>query len=226
MAVLEYQFIDAGLPKGPIGQVRRMLRRYRGVLDHTNRIQETFYWCGPTTAQMILQAAGVSVTQQQMAAALGTTVNGTNYVGLFPPVLNGRLPGAGYSAVDRPVREVLWDLVTGSIDAGLGVAANIVATKGVDAPSFYPSGDTYHYVPIFGYRGEGANRELFCADSANFQSVTQWWAPLDQWVSLLSNKGVAPAARKDAFTNFTDAEIALLLGAAHQVGDPQIGNMS
>lgn len=195
MTVLDYTFIDAELPKGKVPLRSRLLRRFRGVLDHTNKIQETFYWCGPTAAQMALLIRGVSVSQATLASKLGTTTNGTNYVGLFPPVLNGYLPDAKYvEGPYAPTADALWDAVTSAIDAGYGVIANIVATKGVDAPDFYPAGDTYHYVLLVGYKGtRKVNPRLVTADSANFNGVTEWEAPLDQWVSLLSSKGISPA---------------------------------
>ena len=195
MTVLDYTFIDAGLPKGEIPRRKRFLRRYRGVLDHTNKIQETGWWCGPTSAQMALLLRGISVPQSTLASKLGTTVNGTNYVGLFPPVLNSYLPEADYvEGPYAPKADDLWDYVTASIDAGYGVIANIVATKGVDAPSFYPAGDTYHYTLLVGYKGtRKVDPRLVTADSANFNGVTEWEAPLSQWVSLLSAKGISPA---------------------------------
>lgn len=68
--------------------------------------QDTDYWCGPASAQQLLAAKGVHVSQSQLARELGTTTYGTNSVTNFPPVLNKHLgwainpaPGAaGYRA--------------------------------------------------------------------------------------------------------------------------------
>lgn len=50
--------------------------------------QETDYWCGPASAQQLLAAQGVHVSQQQLANELRTTENGTDSVTNFPAVLN------------------------------------------------------------------------------------------------------------------------------------------
>ncbi|QPO17115.1 lysin A, protease C39 domain [Gordonia phage Lilbeanie] len=221
MPQLNYTYIDAHLPKRRISAPARLLRRYRGTLNVEKRVQSTYYWCGPAAAQMALLIHGIDVPQATLARKLGTTVNGTNHVGLFPPVLDDYLPEVLYSTALGPRREALWTYVNDSIEAGYGVIANIVASKGIDAPPFYPNGDTYHYVLLVGTRGEktarGDTRQLTCADSANFGGVKEWSAPLDQWVSLISAKGIAMAPRQNLL-GMTDAQLAEFAANMRQLG--------
>ncbi|QEM41575.1 lysin A, protease C39 domain [Gordonia phage Forza] len=191
--ILDFDFIDAELPK--LAVPRKLDREsfpYKGVLTHNYYVQNTGYWCGPTTAQMILKSRGVNETQGNLARKLKTDQDGTDYVGLFPPVLNSYLKSAGFTATNSPKKEILWSKVVDSIDAGYGVVANIVA-RTYNRPSGYPNYTVWHYVPIFGYETKGTTRRIFCADSANFSGVKSWWAPLDQMTSLVSEKGIAPA---------------------------------
>ncbi|QXN74242.1 lysin A, protease C39 domain [Gordonia phage ObLaDi] len=220
--VLDYTYLDANLPKGPINPAARMLRRYRGVLNHQHRIQQTGYWCGPTTVQMILLARGIDVPQATLAKELRTTTNGTDYIGQFPPVLNKRL-NAGYYSTDYPPAEKLWDILTASHEAGYGVACNIVA-RSWNKPPGYPNYTIWHYVPSMGTRGAKNlridNREVFCPDSANFSGVKSWWVPLAQMASLVSEKGVAVVPRaKRNILGFTDSGLAEFAANMRQLGE-------
>ena len=115
----------------------------RKQLDYSRAhvAQDTFYNCGPASVQtIILAATDKIVSESTLGRELGTTQNGTDYIGQFPSVLNDRIPGAEYQHRDMPndppteeEKERLWRDLTSSIDAGHGVVANIVAP-----PSNYP----------------------------------------------------------------------------------------
>ncbi|MDY5786566.1 MAG: basic endochitinase, partial [Corynebacterium sp.] len=69
------------------------------VLDYSRDqvAQDTYYFCGPASVQTIVKAAsGKFLTERELASQLGTTQNGTDWIGLFPAVLNRHLAGAAY----------------------------------------------------------------------------------------------------------------------------------
>lgn len=162
--------------------------------------QDTYYWCGPATTQQILAARGQLVDESQLARELGTTVNGTNSVDLIANVLNRRLPDANYivreitDPASRQAKDLLWSDVKRSIDAGYGVAANIIApanntprpTRGERAAYSGPW-PVMHYVEIDGYN-EG-RREFRIPDSG-FPDYL-YWVNADQFATVIAGKGYA-----------------------------------
>lgn len=170
--------------------------------------QDTGYYCGPATCQTIIQArTGQWVSESELAAQMGTTANGTDYIGLLANALNSRI-GGGWRTVtlsdDPPTSEqveTLWNHIVGSVDGGVGVAANIVVP-----PSNYPrasykstdslrygGGTVYHYLAVMGYATDDAgNRHVWLADSgfAPYGS----WVTLDQFATMIPPKGYAYAS--------------------------------
>lgn len=165
--------------------------------------QDTYYWCGPATCQTIINSkTGQTVPEGTLAAELGTTTNGTDYIGYLANVLNKRI-GGGYKVVNMPndppnqaQRDALWDHVRGSIDGGQGVAVNIVAP-----PSNYPrasytstvspaysGGTVYHYVAVMGYAVDsGGSKHVWVADSGF--APYGYWCSLAQFATLVPPKG-------------------------------------
>ena len=186
-------------------------------LDYDRSIvpQETGWWCGPASAQTVLQARGVRLREADIAAAIeqlenpgrGDDRDGTDYVGLIERFLNQRVPDAKYTSVyltkDPPTkaqRDKLWTDLKRSIDAGWGVVANIVAppsnppaaTKGSVRPPYPRWLTTYHYVSIMGYDDTPGARAVWIADSAAFGGITGWWCPFEgpgSIASLIPPKG-------------------------------------
>lgn len=163
--------------------------------------QDTYYWCGPATTQMILSARGQLVGESQLARELGTTVNGTNSIDLLTAVLNDRLPDADFiwreiadPASDK-AKGTFWVDVKRSIDGGYGVGANIVAPKNnppkpTRGESLSYSGfPVYHYLAIMGYNE--ARREVLVADSG-FPDYL-YWAGADQMATVIAGKGYTSA---------------------------------
>lgn len=166
--------------------------------------QETGYWCGPASAQNTLSSRGIRVDEAQLAREIGTTVNGTDYVGLIVDrALKPRLPEARYTAVyltqDPPTAaqktKLWWDLVR-SIDNGYPVVMNWVAppsnyprgVKGSPNPS-YGGGTVYHYVTAVGWSDEGNNGRpaVLIADSGFRPFV--YWIDFEQCATLIPPKG-------------------------------------
>ncbi|AXQ53050.1 lysin A [Mycobacterium phage Rando14] len=198
--------------------------------------QETGYWCGPAATQIVLNSRGLIVPEATLAREIGTTVRGTDYVGLIERILDMRVPDARYTSVyienDPPrteQREALWRNLKRSIDAGFGVVMNWVAppsnyprgVKGSVSPR-YSGGTVYHYVAAMGYddAAPGVGRAVWIADSG-FQPQG-YWISFDQCASLIPPKGYAyadvdapggPAAPVDADAQAADVLMRLMGGS-------------
>ena len=162
------------------------------VLDHDYQAQSTGYWCGPAASRIALSTRFAPPSQQTLANQLGTTTNGTDYIGQVTGVLN-RHVGERYATVNMPndpptpdQRERLWRDVVLSIDAGHGMVANIVAPANNHPPG-YPNYTIYHYIALIGYNPQ--TREVYVGDSANFSGNHHYWLSLNQLSTLIPPKG-------------------------------------
>ena len=168
--------------------------------------QETGWWCGPASAQVVLNSLGVHVAERDLAAAIGTHTGGTDYVGLIERYLDKKVPGSKYTSVylERdPVtarqKEALWQHLVQSIDSGHGVVMNFVAppsnyprgVKGSVSPA-YGGGTVYHYVAAMGYDDADGARAVWIADSG-FRPFG-YWCSFDQVATLIPPKGYAYSA--------------------------------
>lgn len=164
--------------------------------------QETGYWCGPASAQVVLNSRGIHVDESDLAREMGTTWNGTDFIGQIERVLDARVPDAQYTSVqmpnDPPTAEQcarLWRDIVRSIDAGWGVIVNIVAPPSnyprAVAPSTispaYSGGTVYHYMTVMGYDDE--QRSVWIADSGF--NPFGYWLGFDQLATLIPPKGYA-----------------------------------
>lgn len=180
------------------------------VLDYSRSIvaQEKSWDCGPATAQIILNSAGVNQSEDWLIAKIGTTVNGTNHAGLIAPVLNSLLPGSGYEAVWIPKEPVpktqvekLWRDVVKSIDANRGVVLNFEAppnnfprgTRGSVSPEYRGWNTIYHYTAGMGYaQDDDGSRHIWVADPG-FRPFG-YWCSLEQVATLIVPHAYAWAA--------------------------------
>jgi hypothetical protein len=164
------------------------------VLEHDYQIQQTGYWCGPAATRIALSARMAAPSQQSLANQLGTTTNGTDWIGQITQVLNNNLGAQHYVTTEMPndpptqaQRDRLWRDLLDTIDSGFPMVANIVAPPGNQPPG-YPSNQTiYHYFAVVGYNTE--KREVFIADSANFSGNQHYWLTLDKLATLIPPKG-------------------------------------
>lgn len=166
------------------------------VLDHKYSPQETGFWCGPGSSQIVLSCRGVDVPEAQLARELGTTTNGTDWIGQITALLGRRLslPYITREIPNDPPTAaqlaLLKDDIRKSIDGGNGVVANIVAPPGNQPPG-YPSWQTiYHYIAIVGYDDA---QGVYVADPARFGGYEHYWLPWEKIVSLIAPKGYACA---------------------------------
>lgn len=179
------------------------------VLDYPRDqvVQDTGWNCGPASVQTAIRAGGGPlILERDLARELGTHQGGTDWIGLFPTVLNRHISGAQYQVVEMPndpptpaQRDRLWNDIVSSINAGHGVVVNIVAPPSnyprAVAPSTispaYSGGTVYHYFLAAGY-SDGGGRRVWIADSGF--SPYGYWISLDQLATLVPPKGYAYSA--------------------------------
>lgn len=202
--------VDANAFRGDVTRLQALFNSRKEavvekVLDYPRSqiTQDTGYYCGPASTQTVVAAAtGKMIPESALAKRLGTTVNGTDYIGQFPPVLNALIEGGEYRHRDvgaypnQEAKNIIWGEITRSINAGRGVIANFVAPpsnypKAV-APSTvspaYTGGTVYHYIAVMGYSDAGGRR-LWIADSGF--SPYGYWLSFDQFCTLIVPKGYA-----------------------------------
>ncbi len=169
------------------------------VLNIQYQVQETGYWCGPAATRVALSAQRPPPSQRDLANQLGTTVNGTDWIGQVTNVLNAHLGPGTYVTREMPndppspaQRDLLWNDIVGNVDAGYAVVANIVAPPNNHPPG-YPNSTIYHYFAVIGYNPD--TRQVFIADSANFGGNQMYWLSFDQLATLIPPKGYAASTR-------------------------------
>jgi len=128
-----------------------------------------YYMCGPSAARMALSTRMANLpSQQELANYMGTTTDGTDYIGLVRGALDHYFNISAYKETDLPSdppsqaqQDALARDLVASIDAGYGLVANVVSGW---RPPGYPSGTIYHYVAVVGYDDHGA--KVLVADPA------------------------------------------------------------
>jgi len=165
--------------------------------DKPSVAQETGHWCGPASAQIVLASRGIFVPETELAREIGTHTGGTDHIGwIVDRTLKRRVPEAGYQAVplrqDPPTKEqrdLLWERIIRSIDAGWGLVQNWVAppsnypraVKG-SRPFHYSGGTIYHYVTLMGY--DTREHAVFIIDPG--------FSPFWGWISAAQNATLIP----------------------------------
>lgn len=174
------------------------------VLNYDRAVvpQETPYWCGPASCQVVLNNRGIIRSEQNLAVELGTHTGGTDHIGQVQRTLNKALPDAKYVVVEMPndppsaeQREALWTNLRRSVNAGFGAVCNIVAPASNPPIAVPPSTispayagfPVYHYFTVMGWREDGGARSLWIADSG-FRPFG-YWISLEQLATLIPPKG-------------------------------------
>jgi len=168
------------------------------ILDVQYEVQKTGYWCGPTATDITLSARMPPPGQAALASQLGTTTNGTDWIGQVTGVLNANLHASWYTTREMPndpptaaQRDLLWADLTRAIDDGFPLVANIVAPPSNHPPG-YPNTTIYHYISVTGYNPQ--TRQAYIADSANFGGNQEYWLTFDQLATLIPPKGYTALA--------------------------------
>jgi len=158
-------------------------------LPHVFQVQQTGFWCGPAAVRVALSCRGIARSQAELAAALGTTVNGTDSSADVVRVMNAELGAGTYAArylpgstaTDEEIAALRSDLVAGVGD-GFPIVANVVGTiRPLDGGSYsYPGG---HYVAVTGYRNGGD--EAFVSDVA----AREYWVTTQALAVWIAERG-------------------------------------
>lgn len=176
-------------------------------LDYDRSIvpQETGWNCGPASAQVVLNGAGVIVSESTLASDMHTHTGGTDTIDLVAGALKKHAPQAKWATTWMPndppnaaQRDALWSSLVSSINSGWGLVLNWVAPPGNHPKPIPPSdpalgpnygGSTvWHYVAAMGY-DDGPTRKVWIADSG-FKPFG-YWVSFDQCATLIPPKGYA-----------------------------------
>jgi hypothetical protein len=168
------------------------------VLNVNYQVQSTGFWCGPAATRIALSTRMNPPTQASLANQLGTTSNGTDWIGQVTGVMNAHLGAGRYQTVEMPndpptagQKGRLWQDIVMAIDGNAPIVANIVAPPNNHPPG-YPNRTIYHYVTIIGYNPD--TRQVFIADPANFGGHSFYWLSFEQVATLIPPKGYSRPA--------------------------------
>lgn len=173
-------------------------------IDPRHISQDTYYNCGPASAQSAIYAATGNLIQESiLARELGTTVNGTNWwPNSFKPVLDRYVPGADYQVISTQnyltgdEETVMWNRIVGSINRGNPCIVDIWSPPNNRPIAVYPStqspnygsGTVMHYLCVNGYRLEpNGDRKLHIIDSGF--NIKQYWVRLHNLAVLMVPRG-------------------------------------
>jgi predicted chitinase len=181
--------------------------------SHELVTQETYYNCGPGSSQLVLDARGITVTEAELSAVLGTTSDGTPSIDNIARGLNHYDPESRYEAMwmpnDPPTPDevnLLRERIFRTVAWGRGCVANFVVP-----PSNYPravakadpnlpnaagqspaygGGIVYHYVSILG--ADSSDDTVMIVDPG-FQPST-YWVTVTQLASMVTPHGIVWAS--------------------------------
>jgi hypothetical protein len=154
--------------------------------------QTTFYYCAPAATQIAASAQGHNVSQDDLAAQLGTTVNGTNSAEDTTRVLNNVLGSNAYHTTAIPgtpnqaqVDQLQADVMQ-SLNNGRAVVADIAgATADVTGTTHdFPGGN---YLTVIGYHDKGGTVEI--SDPADENGFTDYWISTSNLANWMATHG-------------------------------------
>ena len=196
------------------------------VLPVRYEAQVNGYWCGPTATDIVLSSRMAPPGAPALANELGTTTDGTDWIGQVTGVLNSNLGASWYVTREMPddppsqqQRDQLWNDLVRAIDDGFPFVANIVAPPSNHPPG-YPNTTIYHYFAVIGYNP--ATREAYIADPADFGGHQEYWLAFDQLATLIPPKGYTALAdcARDAVVGQIAAKYDALGGCGSLLGAP------
>ena len=160
------------------------------MLNYDFQWQPNFYYCGPAATRIAMSARGLVLSQDALATALGTTVNGTNSAADITRVLNG-LGNTGIFksrfirgslATQADIEQLKVDVLN-TVGTNNPIVANIAgtATDSYGKTHSYPGG---HYLTVVGYSDSGDTVKI--ADPADSYG-TGWYmmstVTLANWIA-------------------------------------------
>jgi hypothetical protein len=152
--------------------------------------QSTFFYCGPATTRIVASAGGHELSQDDVAAQLGTTVNGTPSAVDTTRVLNNIFGANTYHTTSVPdsqptqqeTDQVQVDVMH-TLNQGRAIVANIAGAT-TDVTGAQHEFDGGHYVAVIGYHDQGGTVEI--SDPADENGFTDYWIStgnLTQWMA-------------------------------------------
>jgi hypothetical protein len=152
--------------------------------------QSTYYFCAPAATRIALTATGHTLSQEQLAASLGTTENGTNSAHETTRVLN-KINGTNfYHTVEIPgpaAKPAEMDRLQADVVHALGnghpIVANIKGTA-LDTTGKAHSYEGGHYLTVVAYRDHG--RTVQIADPYDTTNGGTYWMStinLAHWIA-------------------------------------------
>ena len=165
------------------------------VLDYQFQLQTTFYDCGPAATRIAATARGQQPSQDDLAGAMGTTVNGTNSAIEVTRALNGLTGTSFYHTTSIPGSEAtpaqmdqMQADIVHAVSNGYAVVVNIVGT-GWDTNGVPHSYDGGHYLTVVGYQDEGRIAKI--ADPANPVGDGTYWMSTINLANWAGTRGYA-----------------------------------
>jgi hypothetical protein len=152
--------------------------------------QTTFFYCGPAATRIVASAGGHELSQDDTAAKLGTTVNGTPSAVDTTRVLNDIFGGNTYHTTSMPDKqptqqqtEQVQADVMHTLNQGRAIVANIAGAT-TDVTGAQHEFDGGHYVAVVGYHDQGGTVEI--SDPADVNGASDYWISttnLAQWMA-------------------------------------------
>jgi hypothetical protein len=159
------------------------------------QLQTTYYYCGPAATRIAATARGLQPSQDDVANALGTTVNGTNSAFDVARVLNGMTGTSFYHATSIPGQaatpaqmDQLQAEIVHAVSNGYVVVVNIIGTAW-DANAQSHSYDGGHYLTVVGYSDQG--RMALIADPADMNGDGTYWMTTINLANWSATRGYA-----------------------------------
>lgn len=173
------------------------------IVPHTYHAQQRGWSCGASTAKVVLSTYGQQVTEEQMIAECGTTVDGTADVANINAVLTrraGRQYSARYigNATAERVQALRLAIKETVVDSRRGMPINIWAQAPTQPPG-YPASLIQHYVTDVGAATDGAGwpTMAYISDSARFSGIEHWWMSIEQLAVNITPKGYGALVTPD-----------------------------
>ncbi|MFK3982453.1 C39 family peptidase [Micromonospora sp. NPDC050397] len=162
------------------------------TLDYDYEAQINGWYCGPAATRIALTARDKTPSQDAVASALGTTMNGTNSADDTTRGLNSLAKTNFYSSTFIPgtpspaQMDRLQADVVHAISSGYAVVANIVGSA-TDVDGGWHAYDGGHYLTVVGYRDNG--RTVQIADPAFVNGVSSYWMSTIDLANWMASRG-------------------------------------
>ncbi|MBE1486352.1 C39 family peptidase [Plantactinospora soyae] len=155
--------------------------------------QPNFFYCGPAATRIALTASGHAPSQDELAARLRTTVNGTDSAEDTTRVLNS-LGGSDFyrtrSIPEETATPTEMDRLQADVTRAVArehpVVVNVIGAA-VDSRGVAHSYEGGHYLTVVGYEDEG--RTVKIADPADVNGDSSYWMSTINLANWAASRG-------------------------------------